>query len=65
MSSTQSQGTSIAFRTSQPEQFHKTMSRPLSAVDSFSPAFTDKSTPDLLKRFGEQCGAPCAAERAL
>ena len=54
MSSTQSQGTSIAFRTPQPEQFHKTMSRPVSAGDSISPAFMDKSTPDLLKRFGEQ-----------
>lgn len=54
MSSTQSQGTCIAFSTPQSVQFHKTMSRPESTINSLSPAFMDKATGEMLKRFGEQ-----------
>ena len=53
MSSTQSQGTGIAFRTPQPEQYHKTVSRPVVPETVFlRPSWT--SRPGLLKRFSEQ-----------
>ena len=54
MSSTQSQGTCIAFRTPQPEQYYKTVSRPAGSGECVSPAFMDKATLEMLKRFGEQ-----------
>jgi len=54
MSSTQSQGSCIAFRTPQPEQYYKTMSRPAGSGECVSPAFMDKEALEMLKRFSEQ-----------
>jgi hypothetical protein len=54
MSATQSQGSSIASRTPQPKQIYKTMSRPVSAGNSISPAVMDTANREMLDRFGEQ-----------
>jgi hypothetical protein len=53
MSATQSTGTSIAFRTLRPQEFHQTASRPIHEV-YIPPVFTDKTNIDMLNRFGEQ-----------
>ena len=53
MSATQSTGTSIAFRTLRPQEFHQTASRPIHEV-YIPPVFTNKTNVDLLNRFGEQ-----------
>lgn len=54
MSVMQSSGTSIAFRTPRPEQFHQTAGRSRRAGDRLSPAFMDKADNEMLNRFGEQ-----------
>jgi hypothetical protein len=54
MSATQSQGTSIAFRTPRPKQIYQTGSRAVSAGNSLSPAVMDKINLEMLNRFGEQ-----------
>ena len=54
MSATQSQGTCIAFRTPRPKQIYQTVSRPVSAGSSLSPAVMDTTNLEMLNRFGEQ-----------
>ena len=54
MSSTQSQGTCIAFRTPRQKQIYQTVSRPVSAGSSLSPAVMDTTNLEMLNRFGEQ-----------
>lgn len=54
MSATQSQGSSIAFRTPRPKQISLRGSRPVSSGNSLSLAVMDKTNLGLLNRFGEQ-----------
>jgi len=54
MSATQSQGTCIAFRTPRQKQIYQTVSRPVSAGSSLSPAVMDTTNLEMLNRFGEQ-----------
>jgi hypothetical protein len=54
MSATQSQGSSIAFRTPQPKQIYQTRSRPVSAGNSLSSAVRDTTNREMLNQFGEQ-----------
>jgi hypothetical protein len=54
MSATQSQGISIAFRTPQTGQFHKTVNSPVGSEDNRAEAFMDSADREVLTRFGEQ-----------
>jgi len=54
MSATQTQGTCIAFRTPRQKQIYPTVSRPVSAGNSLSPAVMDTTNLEMLNRFGEQ-----------
>ena len=54
MSATQSQGISIAFRTPQTVQFHKTVISPVNSEENMSTAFMESTDREVLTRFGEQ-----------
>ncbi|MDO9035417.1 MAG: hypothetical protein Q7U51_09470 [Methanoregula sp.] len=54
MTPTKSSEAGIAFMTPQPEQFHQTVVRPISAGDSISLTFMDEANIEVLNRFNER-----------